>query len=293
MEEPSELVGLPDAPDAPELRHLRYFAAVAEAGTVTAAAARLHIAQPSLSQQIAALERRVGAQLFHRGRHGMALTDAGRRLLDAVNVAFGEIGAAVAEIRGTALRAPTGLARGVPQPVLAAAAEMVGAGVDLVFEPVDSERQPELLRVGRLAYGVLRPPVDATGLVLHTLADAPLGVVVGREHSLAGRAELGWDDLREQRLLWFPASRAPGYAASVLAHLSTNGWRPQTVAGDFSSHTLFRHALLSDDRLVALRPRDAVADDSALIWIPLGPNPPAERLVLAAARAGIWARRLG
>lgn len=278
--------------ELPELRHLRSFAVVAEAGTVTAAAARLHIAQPSLSQQIAALERRVGAQLFHRGRRGMTLTDAGRRLLDAVNLAFGEIGAALADIRGTTLRAPTGLARGVPQTVLAAASAAVGDGVELVFEPVDSERQPELLRVGRLAFGVLRPPVETAGLTVRELAEAPLGVVVGRGHSLARHAELSWDDLREQRLLWFPASRAPGYAVSVLAHVAANGWRPETVAGDVASHTLFRHALLSDDRLVALRPQAALAQDSTLTWVPVGPNPPVERLVLAAATAGVWARRL-
>lgn len=278
--------------ELPELRHLRYFAAVAEAGSVTAAAARLHIAQPSLSQQIAALERRVSAQLFHRGRHGMTLTDAGHRLLDAVNLAFGEIGAAVAEIGGTLLRAPTGLARGVAHGMLAAVAAAVGGGVDLVFEPVDSERQPQLLRVGRLAYGVLRLPIDTTGLTLRKLAEEPLGVVVGRGHRLAGHAELTWEELSGQRLLWFPASRAPGYAASVLAHLATHGWRPQTVTGDFSSHTLFQHALLSDEGLVALRPRAAVADDGTLVWVPVGPHPPAEHLVLAAASAGIWARRL-
>jgi Mn-dependent DtxR family transcriptional regulator len=62
-----------------ELRHLRYFVAVAEAGSLTVAAARkLHTSQPSLSRQIRDLEDEVGAQLLRRGARGIELTPAGR-----------------------------------------------------------------------------------------------------------------------------------------------------------------------------------------------------------------------
>ncbi|AUY53315.1 LysR substrate-binding domain-containing protein [Streptomyces sp. CB01881] len=64
-----------------QLQQLRYFLAVAETRHFTRAADAVHVAQPSLSQQIRALERELGAELFHRTRGNIALTDAGDALL--------------------------------------------------------------------------------------------------------------------------------------------------------------------------------------------------------------------
>src|SRR5262245_21996542 len=65
-----------------ELHQLRYFVAVAHAGNFSRAAERCHVSQPSLSQQILKLERRLGQPLFSRLGRRAVLTDAGRMLLD-------------------------------------------------------------------------------------------------------------------------------------------------------------------------------------------------------------------
>ena len=64
-----------------QLHQLRYFTAVADTRHFTRAAEAVHVAQPSLSQQIRALERELGADLFHRARGHIGLTDAGEALL--------------------------------------------------------------------------------------------------------------------------------------------------------------------------------------------------------------------
>ena len=62
-------------------RRLGYFLAIVEAGGVTAAGTRLHVAQPSLSQALRGLERELGATLFDRVGRGLQLTSAGRALI--------------------------------------------------------------------------------------------------------------------------------------------------------------------------------------------------------------------
>jgi DNA-binding transcriptional LysR family regulator len=65
-----------------DLRHARTFVAVAELGTVSKAALRLHIAQPALSRQITALEQELGLKLFDRVGRRLVLTGEGEQLLD-------------------------------------------------------------------------------------------------------------------------------------------------------------------------------------------------------------------
>ena len=69
-----------------ELRQLRYLIGVSEAGGVLAASRSLHVAQPALSQSIAALEEELGVRLFLRTHRGMTLTPEGRTLVEHAHV---------------------------------------------------------------------------------------------------------------------------------------------------------------------------------------------------------------
>lgn len=96
-----------------DIRRLRYFIAIAEAGSFSRAAERLHVAQPALSQHILAMEASFGVKLLQRNARGVALTEAGQRLLTRaryIDAAFSDL---TDFIRGEAI--PTGRVRfGMP-----------------------------------------------------------------------------------------------------------------------------------------------------------------------------------
>src|SRR5450432_2728230 len=91
-----------------ELRHLEYFVAVSEELSFTRASRRLHVVQSGVSSAIQGLERDLGAALFERDRHRVALTDAGQALLPearatlaAAQAARDAVGEARGGLRGT------------------------------------------------------------------------------------------------------------------------------------------------------------------------------------------------
>src|SRR5205809_655184 len=75
-----------------EIHQLRYFVAVADEGNFSRAAAKVRVAQPSLSQQIRKLEAEVGQPLFDRLPRSVVLTEAGRCLIDYARQILASIG---------------------------------------------------------------------------------------------------------------------------------------------------------------------------------------------------------
>src|SRR5579862_1720959 len=90
------------APQGVELRHLQYFVAVADAGTVTHAAERLFISQPTLSQQVQRLEQIIGTRLLVRRRDGVRLTSAGAVLLESARDVLSAVDHGVSQTRQAA-----------------------------------------------------------------------------------------------------------------------------------------------------------------------------------------------
>ncbi|MGW1751330.1 LysR family transcriptional regulator [Streptomyces sp. NPDC002092] len=80
-----------------ELRHLRALTAIGDEGTITGAAAVLHISQPALSRTLEQLESRVGVRLAERTTRTLALTDAGQKLYERAHLILRQLDDALTE----------------------------------------------------------------------------------------------------------------------------------------------------------------------------------------------------
>ncbi|GAA0740666.1 LysR family transcriptional regulator [Dactylosporangium roseum] len=82
-----------------DVRHLRAICVIAEAGSVTAAAAQLNLSQPALTAQLHRIEELLGGVLFVRSRTGVEPTELGRRVLSRARVVLNEVDAFVDDFR--------------------------------------------------------------------------------------------------------------------------------------------------------------------------------------------------
>jgi LysR family transcriptional regulator, nitrogen assimilation regulatory protein len=91
-----------------ELRSLSYFVRVAELGSITRAAAHLHLAQPALTRHVQRLEEELGVALFTRANRGVRLTEAGEKLLDSATRILRDVERTGDEIRAQDAAHPSG-----------------------------------------------------------------------------------------------------------------------------------------------------------------------------------------
>ena len=202
-----------------ELRQLRYFVAVAEELHFRRAAARLHISQPPLSQQIRALEEELGCRLLARTRRRVELTPAGQAFLRDARQLLGELDGAVATARridagqtghlrinfvGSALLS---VVPGIVQRFRAAAPD-----VEIELHERPTAEQLRLVAAGVVDVGLIRPPIEELpeldGRVVlreRTVAALTAG------HPLAELRRIPLRRLAAEPLVLFPRDQAPGF----------------------------------------------------------------------------------
>src|SRR6266567_508545 len=179
-----------------ELRQLRYLVALAEERHFTRAAAREHIAQPALSQQIRRLEQEVGLALVERTTRRVAMTEAGEVLVARARRVLAEIEAA-----NTELESLSGVQTGHVQ---VGAMHTMGPidlsiplgifndrhpGVEITVRDQSSEELAEMLRVDELdlAFLSVTERIESHGLGLHQLVSEELVAVLPLDHRLGER----------------------------------------------------------------------------------------------------------
>src|ERR671914_2400144 len=195
-----------------EMRQLRYLVALADERHFTRAAARLHIAQSALSQQVRRLEDELGLALVDRTTRHVALTSAGERLGARARRAIAEVEAATAELSDLSGirtgRVVIGAMRSTGPydlSALLAAYHSLHPGVELLVREEPSEvmlqrLHADALDVAFLAVNRLDPGPD---IRLHPLLSEPLVALLAPGHRLAGRRRIDMAELRDERFVVF------------------------------------------------------------------------------------------
>jgi len=274
-----------------ELRQLRYLVALADERHFTRAAAREHIAQPALSQQIRRLEAEVGLALVERTTRRVAMTAAGellvaraRRILAEVDDAQAELGT-LAGVKGGRLAVGALHTMGpVDLSLLLASFHRNHPAVELTVREQSSEELAEMLRedVIDLAFLSVTERIQSRGLELRRLVTEELVAVLPTDHSLAGREGVTLSELATDAFISFRVgSRLRELLQSGAA---AAGFEPRITLESNESRRI--RSLVSTGLGVAVLPRSDAVGAGAPVAVANLVEPALTRDVTLASRAG-------
>ncbi|MDA3625762.1 LysR substrate-binding domain-containing protein [Saccharopolyspora oryzae] len=218
-----------------DLHKLGHLVAVAEEGSFTRAAARLHLSQQALSTSIRALEREVGVDLLERTTTGVAVLPAGEALISDARVLDG--------VARSALKRARRIGRGESEvlrightpavtgdEVTALLREAHAEHPDLATDvnqryPAELEKQ---LLAGELDLGLCRAMAPAHGLNRATLVHQRLQVAVAAEHRLADRDVVELSELADEQIVVWGHPGRSGYTDLLIESCRKAGFEPRT-----------------------------------------------------------------
>ncbi|PZN27314.1 MAG: LysR family transcriptional regulator [Proteobacteria bacterium] len=218
-----------------ELRQLRYFQAVAEEGSFSRAAERLHVSQPPLSLHVKTLEEELGVRLFDRTNRGVTLTPAGQVFFDETRAVLRRLDQAVIKAQSAGLGEVGTLSVGfvsiaglsILPPALKRFREQFPK-VDVQLHELTTDAQLPELRAGRLDLGIGLGPVDESGLTFETLGAESLLLAAPLGHRLlppSGAVRL--KTLSNEPFIIPPRDVAPGLYDLIISLCRANGFVPR------------------------------------------------------------------
>jgi DNA-binding transcriptional LysR family regulator len=192
-----------------DIRQLRAFTAIAETGTFTAAAERVHVTQAAISMQIRQLERETGVRLFVRAPRRVLLTEAGEKLLERARVILREHDAALNELAALTgadkgrLRIGSASAKvsGDPLPQILKKLKAAHAAVETSVFSGTSEELVQRLMNGEIDAAFVSLPVEARGVQTELLNEDYLVAIASPRHKLAKQKVVSAYSLSSEKLI--------------------------------------------------------------------------------------------
>jgi DNA-binding transcriptional LysR family regulator len=261
-----------------ELRQLRYFVSLAEELHFGRAAAREHIVQSALSQQVQRLERTLGVLLVHRTTRHIALTPAGARFLIEARQILEHVDRAAGLALGLS-SSPPSLRVGLldegyeaVRPVLQAL-EARYPDVEIHQVQVGVPEQCRMLADGRLDVGIGRSCAASPQIASELFRLDRLGVLVPEGHRLARLPVVPVAALAGESLLLADEPRAPEFAEFVAEICRCAGFVPTRHRGGVQN---LRAAvdLVARGRCVMCTPASTADAAAPVRWRPLAPSVP-------------------
>jgi DNA-binding transcriptional LysR family regulator len=213
-----------------EFKHFKYIVAIAEAGTFTAAAVRLPLAQSALSRQISEMEDALGVHIFDRSRGGSTLTDAGESLLRFARELLQtrvEIVNAIQAIQQASLHPfRIGFTPFVEQHVIGTvciAYKDIFPRALVIPQSGDTDDLVERLKAQELDAALVTLPLAADGVVVEPVLHESLVVCLRRDDPLASQVALSTSDLNGRLGIFSDPRHHPRAHGRLLEMLAEHG----------------------------------------------------------------------
>lgn len=296
------------SPDEPGLPALRLLVAVAEQGSLGAAAREIGMAQSNASRALAGLERRLGFAVVHRSAAGSDVTPEGalvvgwaREVVEAMDRLMAGAGAVTASAGGAVTVAASMTIAEYLAPVWLAALRRVHADAAVSLEILNSDAVIEAVRHARVAVGFVESPDVPDDVSSRLVGRDRLMVIIPPEHPWAERrgavtvGELAGTSLVEREpgsgtrrfLDRAAASAGVSTRATPVAQLSSNAAIVAAVAAGLGPAVLSNHAVrgaLMDGRVLAVPVEGGqIERELRAVWMGAPPRGVAGRLVDVAA----------
>lgn len=191
-----------------EIQQLRYIWAVYQERNFSRAAERVHISQPTLSQQIKKLEKELGVTLFERSSRRVKLTPEGevfipqmRQFLESFEAAVADIKNRSKEISGRIRLAAIPTMAPYVLPGLIKRLRHKAPGIILEIHELTTSLLLSSLKRGDIDIGLLSLPIDEKGMTTQLLATENFYLAVFKKHPLARKRKITTKDIMRERML--------------------------------------------------------------------------------------------
>ena len=248
-----------------EIRQLRAFVAIAESGTFTAGAQRVHVTQAAISMQIRQLETEIGAKVFVRAPRHVILTEAGEHLLRRARQMLREHDAAVDEIAELAgaergrLRIGSASAMVLTDELPAILKELrkQHPRAEITVMSGTSETLVDQILAGELDIAFVSLPVDARGIQTERLSEDQLVAIASPRHKLAKQKTISAYTLAGERLI---LGERGGNTRRLIDQFFAQAGVTLRVAMELSRQAAIRR-MVEEDMGVGIVPLGSVKED--------------------------------